>query len=245
MSTLLTIPGIMSDVRTWSAVVKNLNLGGVTLHNADLQRDATIEEMAARALSDTQGDLIVLAHSMGGRVGIEMARQAPERIRAIVLANTNTDGLGPDEAAHRGARIAQANEDMAAYARNWVPKVISSRSLEKADLVAQIVAMVEDCPPKVHEQQNRALLVRPDALDGLQYLASPVLLVTGSDDHMSTEASNNDVARRVQDAEVRIVEGAGHLLPFEEPQQLASVILDWLSDKGMGRDLRHSRVRGM
>lgn len=245
MSTLLTIPGIMSDVRTWSAVVKNLNLGGVTLHNADLQRGATIEEMAARALSDTQGDLIVLAHSMGGRVGIEMARQAPERIRAIVLANTNTDGLGPDEAAHRGARIAQANEDMAAYARNWVPKVISSRSLEEADLVAQIVAMVEDCPPKVHEQQNRALLVRPDALDGLQYLASPVLLVTGSDDHMSTEASNNDVARRVQDAEVRIVEGAGHLLPFEEPQQLASVILDWLSDKGMGRDLRHSRVRGM
>ncbi len=56
------------------------------MHVADISRDATIEDMAARSLAETDGELIVLAHSMGGRVALEMGRQAPDRIRAMILA---------------------------------------------------------------------------------------------------------------------------------------------------------------
>jgi pimeloyl-ACP methyl ester carboxylesterase len=114
MSTLITIPGIMSDARTWGAVVQAIRPQGLTIHALDTTRDATIEEMAARALVETDWELIVLAHSMGGRVALEMGRQAPDRIRAMVLANTNAEGLGDNEIAHREARIAEANADMIA-----------------------------------------------------------------------------------------------------------------------------------
>lgn len=233
MTTLVTIPGIMSDARTWSAVVKHIKPYGATVHAADTRLDATIEDMAARALVDTDGDLVVLAHSMGGRVALEMARQSPDRLRAMVLANTNTEGLGDHEIAHREARIAQANADMAAYARDWVPKVISAASTRKPDLVASIMKMVEDCPPEVQERQNRALIVRPDAERYLDQLRFPVLMVTGSEDHLSSRASNDEAAKRMRDAEVRVIGDAGHLLPFEQPQKLSETILDWFSRKGI------------
>lgn len=94
MTTLVTIPGMMSDARTWDAVAQAIKPKGTTVHAADTNRDATIEEMAARALAETDGNLVVVAHSMGGRVALEMGHQAPTRLRAMVLANTNTEGLG-------------------------------------------------------------------------------------------------------------------------------------------------------
>lgn len=231
MTTLVTIPGIMSDARTWGAVAQAFKPQSMTVHAADTSLDATIEEMAARALAETDGDLVVLAHSMGGRVALEMGRQAPDRLRAMVLANTNTEGLGDHEIAHREARIAEANADMTAYARSWVPKVISTASQRRPDLVSSIMKMVEDCAPEVQERQNRALIARPDATRCLHQLRIPVLLVTGSEDHLSTSASNDEIAKRLQDAEVRVIDDAGHLLPFEQPQELSATILRWFSRK--------------
>lgn len=231
MTTLLTIPGIMSDARTWSAVVHHIKPQGATVFTADTSRDATIEKMAQRALLATDGDLIVLAHSMGGRVALEMAHQAPHRVRAMVLANANTEGLGEHEVAHREARIAEANADMVSYARGWVPKVISVASRQKPELVASISKMVEDCEPLVQERQNRALLTRPDATQFLPQLRFPVLLVTGSEDHLSTSASNGEIAKCLRDAELQVIDDAGHLLPFERPEELSVTIRDWIRRK--------------
>ncbi|WP_324765189.1 alpha/beta hydrolase (plasmid) [Sinorhizobium meliloti] len=228
MTTLVTIPGIMSDARTWSTVAEAVSLEEATVHVADISRDTTIEDMAARSLAETDGELIVLAHSMGGRVALEMGRQAPDRIRAMVLANTNADGVGEYEPAHREARIAEANADMVAYALGWVPKVISNASKHKPDLIAAILKMAEDCPPAVHERQHRALMARPDATAYLPDLCFPVLLLTGSEDHLASRASNEALAKLLKDAEVQVIEDAAHLLPFEQPEEVVATILRWV-----------------
>lgn len=217
MTTILTIPGIMSDARTWKAVVEHITKQDAAIQTAGTTRDSTIEAMAKRALADSDGDLIMLAHSMGGRVALEMARQAPRRVRAMVLANTNIEGLGDHEIAHREKRIAEANSDMAAYARAWVPNVISAASKVNPELVAAITKMVEDCPSEVHERQNRALMVRPDVMQFLPQFSFPVLLVTGSEDRLSTPSSNAEIAQHLSEPEVGIIDGAGYLLPFERP----------------------------
>jgi len=231
MTILLTIPGIMSDARTWSAVAQNITKQGATVFNADTSRDMTIEAMAERALAETHGDLVVLAHSMGGRVALEMGRQAPERVRAMVLANSNIEGLGDRELAHRERRVAEANADMVAYARDWVPKVISAASRQKPELVAAILKMVEDCPPEVHERQNRALMARPDATQFSPQLRFPILVVTGSEDRLSTSASNGEIAKCLRDAELQVIDDAGHILPFERPEELSVTIRDWIRRK--------------
>nr|WP_281069029.1 IS66 family transposase [Rhizobium leguminosarum] len=56
-------------------------------------------------------------------------------------------------------------------------------------------------------------------------------LVTGSEDHLSSRASNEEIAKFIKDAEVSVIEDAGHLLPFEQPQELAVAILQWFVRK--------------
>lgn len=229
MTTLVVIPGIMSDHRTWQGVIGSMTHRFPKLHVADTASDATLADMATRTLAATRGELIVMAHSMGGRVAMEMGRQAPDRIRAMVLSSTAAEPSGPDEAAKRHERIAEANAGMAAYARHWAPKVVSAAGRENATLLDGIRRMVEDCSPEVHARQNLALLHRPDALSYLGQLDFPVLLVTGSEDHLSTEAVHGEIANSLPDAESQIVPGAGHLLTFEKPAEVARIIDDWLA----------------
>ncbi|MCB1359434.1 MAG: alpha/beta fold hydrolase [Maritimibacter sp.] len=231
MVTLVTIPGIMSDTRTWAPVAEALksHVGGV--HVADTTRDATLDQMASRALSETTGDLIVIAHSMGGRVAMEMGRQAPGRVKAMVLSSTSAEGPGPNEQAHRQSRIDAANADMAGYAQNWAPKVLSKAGAQDDALVARIRQMVIDCGPAVHERQNLALLHRPDATAYIGDFPFPVLLITGAEDHLSTESVHAEIAAQIPDATSVVIDGAGHLLPFERPEAVARTVRDWLQER--------------
>ncbi len=230
MTTLVAIPGIMSDARTWAPVVAALEPLMDAVHFADTRQDATLEAMAARALAATSGELIILAHSMGSRVAMEMGRQAPERIKAMVLSSASAEGPGPDEPAKRQARIAEANADMAAYARAWAPKVISRAHAQDDRFVAVIRQMVEACPPAVHERQNLALLHRPDAEAYVGAFRFPVLLITGDEDHLTTEAVQVALAALMPDATSIVLPGAGHLLPFEQPEAVIGTVRSWLED---------------
>lgn len=233
MTTLVAIPGIMSDARTWQPFVEHMRSRVASIHNADTTKDATLTDMATRALEETVGDLIVVAHSMGGRVAMEMGRLAPDRIRGMVLSSTAHEGPSVDEEPKRLARIAEGNASMVDYARNWVPKVISSDTARNASLVARVRQMVEECPPEVHERQNRALLLRPDASRYLAEFDFPVLLITGGEDHLSTEATHAQIAALLKDAESIVVDGAGHLLPFEQPEKITDVISNWLERRSI------------
>ena len=233
MTTLITVPGIMSDSRTWAPVADALKGYVEHVHTAETAIDDTLEAMAARALNDTQGDLIVIAHSMGGRIAMEMGKQAPKRIKAMVLSSTSAEGPGANEKAHREARIAEANADMKAYAHNWAPKVLSSDNAKNEELIASVRAMVEDCPAEVHERQNLALLHRPDATQYISNFPFPVLLITGAEDHLSTEAVHSAIAALIPDAKSLVLANSGHLLPFEQPVVASQTIQEWLKEKAV------------
>jgi pimeloyl-ACP methyl ester carboxylesterase len=233
MTTLVTIPGIMSDERTWAPVADALKSQVSAVHVADTASDGSLQEMAARALSQTAGELIVVAHSMGARVAMEMGRQAPARIRAMVLAGADAEGPKEDEAAKRQARIDKANAGMKAYARDWVPKVLSAANARNQALVSRVCQMVEDCPPEVHARQNLALLHRPDAMSYINAFRFPVLLLAGDEDHLCSEEVQADIAARLADATCVTVVGSGHLLPFEQPNDVAQVISHWFQEKAV------------
>jgi len=233
MATLVTIPGIMSDARTWAPIAQDLKIQVDGVHVADTTKDATLEDMASRVLSDTTGDLIVIAHSMGGRVAMEMGRQSPERIKAMILSSTSAGGPGANEQEHRQTRIDEANADMSGYAKNWAPKVLSKENAQNDALVAQVRQMVEDCGAAVHERQNLALLHRPDATTYIGDFPFPVLLITGDQDHLSTKEVHDAVAAKIPDATSIVLAGAGHLLPFEQPKAVSETVRNWLQEKSV------------
>jgi pimeloyl-ACP methyl ester carboxylesterase len=225
---LVLVPGIMSDRRTWGPLAAALG-GRYQVHDAETGLDDTIEGMARRVLAAVSGDMVVVAHSMGTRVAMEIGRLAGDRVRAMVLANGAPGAPGAGEAAKRQARIDAADADMAGYAAGWVPTVVAPASLAQGDLVARVRQMVVDCGPEVHARQNRALLTRPDAAAYVGGFGFPVLLITGDQDPLSPEADQRDFAALFSQAEVRVIADAAHLTPFEQPQAVVGVISEWLA----------------
>lgn len=224
--TTVFVPGLLSDDRVWKGPAERL--GGINPHFADVTRQGSIEEMARDVLSGVEGDLLVAGHSMGGRVAMEMARQAPERVKGLILANTGHVPTRDGEEAERLNRVELGHRDMGALADEWLPPMVDEARHDDTGFMAELRDMVLDIGPEVHERQIRALLKRPDAGAYLSEITCPVLLLTGDKDSWSPAAQHEEIAEMLPDAELRLVGSAGHFAPIERPNETAREIEAWL-----------------
>jgi pimeloyl-ACP methyl ester carboxylesterase len=225
---VVLIPGRLSDGRVWQSVAAALP-EGARAATADVTRAATITGMAEDALSLLEGEIVAIGHSMGGRVAMEMARLAPDRVRGLVLANTGHAPLQPGEAASREAKIALGHQDMRRLAAEWLPPMLGAAHVGDKALLAQLTEMVLRAGPQVHERQIRALIARPDAAATLPRLACPILLLAARDDRWSPPAQHEEMAALAPDATLEVIERAGHFAPLEQPQATARAIAGWLA----------------
>jgi len=222
---LLLLPGNMCDARLWSG------LDGLPALHADLSRDGTIEGMAARALAEHPGALVPAGFSMGGIVALEMARQAPERIRGLILADTNAGADLPERAAVRPAQQKRVRDGELAriVADELKPAYLAAQNRDNPAIRLLVFDMAMALGEDVFVQQSEALRTRPDLAPVLDSFAGPVLLVCGAEDVLCPPAWHEAMAARCRKAELRIIAGAGHLVPLEQPQAFRAVIDDWLT----------------
>lgn len=225
MTTLVLIPGLASDDIVWRALADS---AGWPSHDADLTRDDSIVGMAERLLAETNGRLIAVGHSMGGRVAMEMARQAPKRLAGLVLANTGHHARREGEAVRRQQMIDLGNRDIEQLADAWLPPMLDPARVGDATLMSELRAMVRRAGAAVHERQIRALLGRPDALAYIPAIACPILLIAAQQDSWSPIAQHREIAEAAPDAELVIIENAGHFAPLERPAEVTAAITEWL-----------------
>jgi len=81
----------------------------------------------------------------------------------------------------------------------------------------------------VYEAQMTALLNRPDAEALLPAIDRPVLVATGEWDAWAPPDQHRAIAARLPRATLRIITGAGHMLPAEAPEAFNGVIAEWLA----------------
>ena len=227
MTTLVLIPGLVSDRTVWLPVADSVG-GTMPVHHADLTRGDSITGLAQGLLAAVGGPLVVAGHSMGGRVAMEMARLAPERVRGLVLADTGHRPRREGEDAKRQQMIDLGHRGMDLLADEWLPPMVDPARVADRALMAALRAMVLRADAALHERQIRALLGRPDATAYLSTIACPVLLVVGRQDGWSPVAQHQEIAAAVPDAELVVIEHAGHFAPLERPHEVAGAIADWL-----------------
>lgn len=231
-TTFVFVPGLMSDGTVWQPVADAFSKGTPT-RIADVSRDDSLSGMAQRILDEGPGDLVIVGHSMGGRVAMETARLAPSRVRAMVLADTGYHPLAEDETAKREAMIALGHDSMDRLCDAWLPPMVDDARRGDRPLMQALRAMVMRAGPHVHERQIRALIGRPDAGASLPDTRCPILLVVGRTDSWSPVAQHQEIAELAPDADLVVIEGAGHFAPIEKPEETARAITGWLSARGL------------
>src|ERR1035437_1729117 len=91
VQTICLLSGLLCDETVWATQVDALR----QRHDVKVMHFAgfnSIGAMAAHVLANTPERFLLAGHSMGGRVALEVYRQAPERVQKLALLDT---GYGP------------------------------------------------------------------------------------------------------------------------------------------------------
>lgn len=233
---LMLLPGLLCDYAAWEAPAERLASRAECRIPSWGNLDS-IEAMAAHVLNTVEEPRFALAgHSMGGRVALEVMRQAPERVTRLALLDTGFQPLAPGEAgqrerAGREALLAQAREHgMRAMGEIWAKGMVHPRQLS-APLFASILDMIERSDPDQFAAQIRALLGRPDATPVLATIDCPTLLLCGRDDTWSPLARHEQMRELIANAELDVIEDSGHMTTMEQPQAVADALSRWLASE--------------
>jgi pimeloyl-ACP methyl ester carboxylesterase len=227
-STVVFLPGLLCDESIFAAQRAALE-PYLDVAVANFSEHGSLEGMAYAALALRDGPLAVIGHSMGARVALEIVRLAPDRVTRLCLMDTGAHPRREGEELQRQALVDLAYEQgMAALADRWLPPMVHDDRIREPALMEPLRAMVMRASPEQHERQIRALLHRPDARPLLPTISCPTLVMVGRQDRWSPVAQNEEIARLIPGAQFLVVEGSGHMLPAEQPDEVSRVLLQWL-----------------
>jgi pimeloyl-ACP methyl ester carboxylesterase len=226
---LILIHGAGGSHLHWPAALRRMP--GATVYAVDLPGHGRSEGPGREHIEDYVADIVrfmdavgvsrgvLVGHSMGGAIAQMTAFMAPERVAGLVLVGTGArlrvapallDGILQDA---RGA-LALITE----WA--WGPEADPA-------MVARGRQMMARVNPRV-VWGDFAACDRFDIRERVGEITAPTLVITGSEDRMTPPKFGQWLAERIPGARFVLVEGAGHMVMLEKPDQVASAVREWL-----------------
>jgi 3-oxoadipate enol-lactonase len=180
--------------------------------------------LAALELDDAH----VLGISMGGMIAQELALNHAERIRTLTLGCTYCGGEGSalaSEADLAGLVDAMGSGDRERALRaGWEINVSSAYAAdEDAYAKFRAIAMRRAVALPVIMQQMQACAAH-DTNARLPEIATPTLVIHGTDDRLLPVQNGKLIASRIPGAQLEIFDGVGHLFFWERPERSAELV---------------------
>jgi pimeloyl-ACP methyl ester carboxylesterase len=181
---------------------------------------AELAEVAAEVVGCLGSRAVVVGHSMGGGVAMQLALERPNLVAGLVLVAT-------------GSRLRVA------------PSLLASLRSDFA-LAAESIAGLAFAPEtasKIRKRGERALLAAgPDTLPAdfracdafdvqarLASISAPCLVICGAKDRMTPLKYSEYLSRAICGAHLQVVESAGHMVMLEKPAAVSHAILAFLA----------------
>ena len=111
----------------------------------------------------------------------------------------------------------------------WSQKMVHPHRLSDSQLMNAIHEMIARKTPATFAAQIKALLERPDAGPLLENIQCPTMVLCGRQDAWSALSQHEDMATRIRDSSLVVIEDCGHMCTMERPVELTAAMVDWLT----------------
>ena len=225
--------------RTWDGVIRDLDGNHRTIAIdfrgwGDSDKPATgyrIEELASdvtAVLAELKvSRFILVGHSMGAKVAQFVASGHPAGLVGLVLVATGSPhGVRVPEEQLQRMIHAYDSAASAAFVRD---NVLTKRPLSD-DLKAQVVEdSLKSC--EASRVAWPSVAIAQDIARETASIAVPTLVIGGELDQVDTPAMlEEEVIGNIRDAQLKIVQGSGHLLPLEAAKEVSTLINSFIAD---------------
>lgn len=197
---------------------------GLPVRQAGLpEEDSTMERLAedVRGLLDFLGlQRVVLGGlSMGGYASFAFYRRYPERVAALILADTRASADTEEGLRGREELAAVAEKEGAAgVAERMLPKLLgASTHANRPEVVAAVREMILTTSPAGIVRALQGMAARPAAFDLLPKVQCPTLVVVGEEDTLTLPTDSEALAKAIPGARLEVIPAAGHLSNLENP----------------------------
>ena len=187
---------------------------------------------ALAALMDAQGlhKAVLVGHSLGGMVALQMWTRHPQRVAGLVLAASSPafgHGSGDFQQAFIAQRLAplEAGKSMADVAEGLIPTMVAPGFAGPG--LAQARACMGSITPAAYKAALGAL-VQFEQRAALPTINVPTLCMAGEHDRTAAPTVVQRMADKIPNAQYQCLSGVGHLLTFEQPERFAAALLPFL-----------------
>lgn len=173
---------------------------------------------------------ILVGLSMGGYIIFAFWRRYPERVKALVLADTRAT---PDTEEGRAKRIAMAQalykDGPSAVADLMMPMLLSPASQTgRPDLVQRVRGIITNTQFSGILGDLMALHDRPDSAPLLKDIRCPALIIVGEQDTGTPPSDARLIADGIKGAQMEIIPGAGHISNMVQPETFNQALSSFL-----------------
>lgn len=199
---------------------------------APLTIDAWVSDVERIRVAAELDEVALVGLSMGGVQALAYAATHPERVTALVIADSFAQ-LDPDAAQAKASGLAGRVDDMAALAEFYVTSTFTRDPL----------------PPGAADVRDAIAGMRPDAyaastetcfgvrLDhALAAITQPTLVLWGDRDEKAPRALSERMAEQIPKARLAVVPDAGHLSVLENPGEFTRLVREFLDETSEGGD---------
>lgn len=173
------------------------------------------------------GPFVLVGHSFGGYVALEMYKHHPEQFEGLVLTDTRSEPDSPDAREKRLATINRLGDPSQTLEVDETARaLVAPGTWEKGGpVVDQIRTMVRDARSSTVIATLQAIADRPDLSPVLPTIGVPTLVIWGEDDRLIPPAQTRAMVERIPGATGVGIPGAGHLPSMESPQAFTKAII--------------------
>ncbi len=240
---LLLVMGLGGNIEMWDPLERALNRHDIqtiaydasgTGHSPSRlvpQRMPGLARQAAHlldALGHPHAD--VLGVSFGGAVAQELTVGNPHRVRRLVLASTMC-GLGgvPGNPLAVSLLATPLRYYSPAFLRLVAGVLYGPTVTPRDDLLREQITARRARPPSLWGYASQLIAGAGwTSLPWLGRIATPTLVLAGDRDPIVPPRNARILARRIPAAQLELVEGAGHLLLFDQAEHCAAVVAGFL-----------------
>lgn len=226
-SSIVFLPGFMCDARLFEPQIETLTQAGFACSVGDLSRACSIERMATMVLKSAPKRFALVGLSMGGIVAFEICKQAPDRVTHLALLNTTAraDAAGQARKKQLG-RVAAGELDL--VLREELKPQYLAPSNRTPDRLERLEQMGIDLGEDVFCRQTMALTIRDSYLDMAASILCPTTVIAGADDTVCPIDRHREIAERIDQADLTVLERCGHISTLEQPTLVSQAILELL-----------------
>lgn len=223
---LVFLHGFGEDERVWEDFLSfhTFSFSTICPAYAEWTDCTTLADYARKIVSSLplSSDLILVGHSMGGYIALEIASQFPERVQKVVMLHSTFVADSAEKKVNRD-RTADLLEKKgtAFFIGPFLPNLFASAS---PDLLATLAERYRHLPAPGLIAATKAMRDRQDFTSFVQQTDIPFLFILGEQDPLiSPESITRFVTKTVV-----ILPNVGHQGTYESPEAVAEAINQFL-----------------